>query len=338
MSSASDTPRPTGPAKLRDVAALAKVDISIASRVLSGTPRLAIRPDTRQRVIDAADQLDYTPNTTARNLRKARTMTIGLLLPDLFNAALAIAEGAEARAIETGYLLWIGTGALSERVEVLGGRIDGLLVASATSHTTPRARTGLPMLLVNRYEEASGIQSVVVDDAAGVRIAIDYLTSIGHTRLGHVMGPQSIDTGRRRRAGFLEGLARAGIAPREDWMVEGPYSESGGYAAATRILSSDDRPTALLVSNITQSIGALSAVRQLGLRVPGDVSVVGYDDVTLAQYLDPPLTTVRMPLRELGAMAVDQLIRMIRGERVSNLVVPAGPELVVRGSASPPCR
>lgn len=331
------TPSPKGGSiRLRDVADAAGVDISVVSRVLNGDPKLSIRPATRQRIIDAAAELGYRPNNAARILKSARTMTIGLLLPDLFNAALAIAEGAEERAAETGYVLWIATGSLPERLSALEGRIDGLLIASATSQMIPRPDANLPMLLVNRNEAGSGIPGITVDDHAGAALAADYLISLGHRHIAHVAGPQSTDTARRRKAGFVEAAARAGVSIPDEWVVEAPFSESGGYSAATRLADGEDRPTAIFVSNITQSVGALAAVRRLGWRIPEDISIVGYDDVTLATYLDPPLTTVRMPLRELGSLAVDQMLALIEGRDVKDLTSPIPPELVVRGSSGPP--
>jgi LacI family transcriptional regulator len=190
-------------------------------------------------------------------------------------------------------------------------------------------------VLINR-REAGSIPSVTVDDEMGAAQATKYLIELGHRRLGHVAGPQNTDTARRRKAGFVESLLANGLPLEERWVAQGPYSESGGYSAALRILKRKPRPTALFATNLMTTIGAMAAIRRLGLRIPGDISIVGYDDSPLAMYLEPPLTTVRMPLREMGAHAVDVLLSVIAGEKVDDVMLDIPPELVVRGSAAAP--
>jgi LacI family transcriptional regulator len=333
-------PLPRRPVRLRDIADLVGVDVSTVSRVLNSSSQVAVRPETRRRIFEAATRLGYRPNSAARSLKTARSMTIGLLVPNLFNVAYAaIAQGADERAAATGYALTVLSGSVSERISALNGRIDGLLVATATADTPvpPGVDPGLPVLLVNRAERGAA-PSVTVNDEAGISMATDYLVSLGHTQIGHVAGPQNTDTARRRRQGFLETMRGAGLAVDEGLIAEGPYTEAGGYAATLRLLAHDPRPTALVASTLTVAIGAMAAVRRSGLQIPTDVSVVGYDDVPLAAYLDPPLTTVRMPLREMGGHAVDMLIGLIEGRRVDSVKLDIPPELIVRGSAGPPSR
>jgi LacI family transcriptional regulator len=336
--------RPGGPAerqgrvRLRDVAELARVDISVVSRTLNDHPRLSIRPETRQRILDAAAELGYRPNSAARSLKLAKTMALGLIVPDVRNVAYAaITEGAEERALETGYVLVVAPGSITERVRMLEGRVDGLLIATATSEWIVPEHVPRTMraVLINRREGGS-IPSVTVDDETGAAQATKFLIELGHRRLGHVAGPQNTDTARRRKTGFVESLQTSGLALEERWVAEGPYSESGGYSAALRILNRKPRPTALFATNLMTTIGAMAAIRRLGLRIPADISIVGYDDSPLAMYLEPPLTTVRMPLREMGAHAVDVLLSVITGEKVDDVMLDIPPELVVRGSAAPP--
>jgi LacI family transcriptional regulator len=323
--------------RLRDVAAEAGVDASVVSRVLSGDSRLSIRPETRQRVLEAASRLDYRPNTAARTLKTARTMAIGMTVPDLANQNYAtIAVGAEQRAAAAGYVLLVASGSASERMLALHGRIDGLLVGMATSEK-PRLGElgggGIPALLVNR-REPYGVPSVTVDDEAGAALATRHLLSLGHRRIGHVAGPQNADTGRRRLRGYAQALAEAGVEAPPELIAETSFDEAGGYVAASRLLRVEPRPTALFVGNIRAAIGAMAAARRAGLRVPDDLSIVGFHDAPFASYVDPPLTTVRMPLQEMGRQAVDNLLALLAGQAVGDTVVAIAPELVVRSSTA----
>ena len=323
--------------RLRDVAAAAGVDASVVSRVLSGDVRLSVRPETRQRVLEAASRLDYRPNTAARTLKTARTMAIGLTVPDLANQNYAtIAVGAEERAAVAGYVLLVASGSSSERMLALHGRIDGLLVGMATTET-PRLGQfgrGLPALLVNRREPC-GIASVTVDDEAGGALATSHLLSLGHRVIGHVAGPQNADTARRRLRGYRQALASADVEGRPELVCETSFDEAGGHVAANRLLRLRPRPTALFVANVRAAIGAMAAVRRAGLRIPDDVSIVGFHDAPFAGFLDPPLTTVRMPLHEMGRQAVDSLLSLLGGAEVEDSMVATPPELIVRDSTAP---
>lgn len=326
----------TRDARLRDVAAAAGVDTSVVSRVLSGDRRLSIRPETRQRVLEAAARLQYRPNTAARALRTARTMAIGMVVPDLANVNYAtIAQGAEERASTAGYALLVASGSATERLADLHGRIDGLLVGVATSETPRLGDFGgrLPALLVNRREPC-GIPSVIVDDQAGAAIATEHLLTLGHRRLGHIAGPQNADTARRRLAGFRAALEAAGIELDPRAIAETSFDEAGGHVAAARLLRLDPRPTALFVANVRAAIGAMAAATRLGLRIPADISLVAFHDVPFASYLSPPLTTVRMPLQEMGRQAVDNLLALVGGGTVDDVMVGTPPELVVRSSTA----
>lgn len=322
--------------RLRDVAAAAGVDTSVVSRVLSGDRRLSIRPETRQRVLEAAARLQYRPNTAARALKTARTMAIGMIVPDLANVNYAtIAQGAEERTGTAGYTLLVASGSVTERLVDLHGRIDGLLVGMATSETPRLGDFGgrLPALLVNRREPC-GIPSVTVDDEAGAVLATEHLLALGHRRLGHVAGPQNADTARRRLVGFRAALQAAGLEPDPQTIAETSFDEAGGHVAATRLLRLEPRPTALFVANVRAAIGAMAAASRLGLSVPDDLSIVGFHDAPFASYLSPPLTTVRMPLEEMGYQAVENLLVLLGGGTVIDVMVATSPELVVRSSTA----
>jgi LacI family transcriptional regulator len=318
---------------MRDVAAVAQVDQSTVSRILSGDDRLSVRAETRQRVLEAARRLGYRPNVAARTLRTANAMAVGMVLPSLQNVVYStIAAGAQERATRSGYVLMVMAG---DAVASLAGRVDALLLAIATSERPSLVdlRGSMPVLLLNR-SEPWGLPSITVDDRAGAALATDHLIQLGHARIAHVAGPQNVDTARRRSLGFREAMAAHGRPVVEELIVEAAYDEAGGRAATLRLLDLDQTPTALFVANVMSAIGAISAIRSRGLRVPDDISVVGFHDVPLAEYLDPPLTTVKMPLHELGARAFDQLLADEGGP--DTVLIETPPELVVRASTAPP--
>ena len=283
--------------------------------------------------------MGYIPNPAAASLKTARTSSLGIVLPNLFNPGGAvIAQGAGAQAAAAGYLLLVATGSARECLPLLESRVDGILVASATSEpgALPDATAvHVPLLLVNRHEPGPFV-GIVVDDEAAARIATEYLLSLGHVDLGHVAGPRQTDTSRRRRAGFEFALTHRSLPVRTEWIAEGPYDEGGGYNAASVILSQDPRPTALLVSNLLATVGVLAAARRLNIDVPGDLSLITFDDVALAMYLDPPITTVRLPLLDLGRQAVSVIVGMIGGAGPEDIVVDSPPEVVLRQSCAPP--
>jgi LacI family transcriptional regulator len=326
--------------RMQDVATAAAVDTSVVSRVLSGDATLNVRPETRRRVLDAVQRLGYQPNAAARALKTARTMALGMLLPDLANTVYAeIARGAEERASAAGYILVIATGTAAARRAVLAGRVDGVLYAIATTENVAAIRPdpALPSLLVNRREPGAG-PSVIVDDEAGVATAVRHLLDLGHTRIAHIGGPHAVDTARRRLAGYERALRERGMPVQRELVAEARFDERGGATAAARLLLLDPPPTALVVANVSAAIGAMATARDAGLEIPRDLSVIGFHDVPMAPYLAPPLTTVRMPLAELGSRAVDSLLAMIDGHDVGDVVVSAAPELVLRGSSAPPFR
>lgn len=324
--------------RIRDVAAAAGVDASVVSRVLSGDDRLSVKPETRQRVLDAVERLQYRPNRAARTLRTATTMALGIVVPDLANATYAeISRGAEAESARHGYILLIVMGSLFERLRLLEGRVDGLLYAIATSETLDRERIpeGPPSLLVNRHEPGMG-PSVTVDDAGAARMATGYLADLGHRAIAHISGPPHTDTARRRAAGYSSELSDRGIAVPGQWIVASSFDEAGGYRAATELLTNDPRPTAIFVANTRAAIGAVAAAHALGIAIPRDLSIVGFDEIPIADYLQPPLTTLRRPLAQMGARAVQLLLELIEGGSVESEMLATPSELVVRGSTGPP--
>jgi len=328
--------------RLEDVAARADVHVSTVSRVLNGRDGDAIRPETRERIFEAARELRYRPNALARALKTSTTGAIGLLVPSLRNPVYsAVIRGAFDRAWERSFVVVLAEDLDESSAQqayerlVQEGRIDGVMIAS-TRPGSPLidlvARDSVPCVFVNRRHPGSGRNvSMREEDAGGLAAA--HLIGLGHTRLAHISGPGELDTARRRAEGFLEAAAGRGL---DAAVAEAPFEELGGFRGMSELLQRPDRPTGVFASNINQAVGAMAAAHRAGIRVPDDVSLIGYDDDPLGAYLHTPLTSIRMPLAELGRMAVDALLDQIHGGSPRDVVVESAPELLVRSSTAPP--
>ncbi|MFG1703321.1 LacI family DNA-binding transcriptional regulator [Nonomuraea sp. M3C6] len=327
---------------LADVAAIARVDRAVVSRVVNKDPTLNIRPETRERVLAAIEELGYRPNVAARSLRTARAHMFGLFIPDFANPVYAeIIKGAEAEAASLGYVLVTGsaTGAgPGEYMDRLGqGRIDGLLLAGAgdESGLVERLdRAAIPWIMLNNRSRSVN-RYVILDDERAAALAVEHLVRLGHRRIAHLAGPSDADTATRRSAGYSAAMREAGLP--EGPIEAADYTPAGGAAAMARLLAVPEPPTAVFVANVASAIGAMDGVRSAGLEIPRDVSIVAVHDLELASYLYPALTTVRMPLAELGRRGVALLGSLKPDDPVAEVL--AGPiELIQRRSTAPPRR
>lgn len=333
---------------LVEVARLAGVDKAIVSRVANRDPTLKVKDSTRLRVEAAIKELGYVPNSAARQMRTARSDTYGLVIPDFSNPVFAsIITGAQDQAALQGHLVTVVSEGLRIGDEpsflrlLSQNRVDGLLIAGdriADAAYGALRSSEVPWLFVNR-QDPGRTRYVVLDDAQGARVAVEHLLELGHRRIGHVAGPDGVDTAVRRRQGYEDALTGApGAWP--PLSEPGQYSAEGGYAATVTLLRSPELPTALFVANIVSAVGSMRAIFDAGLRVPEDISVVALHDHALAAHLVPTLTVVRMPLEELGATAVrllhsshrdevitDQVSEPIRLIRRQSTARPPGPDL-----------
>lgn len=328
--------------RLQEVAARAGVSKSIASRVLNGDPTVSVRDGTRRRVLAAARALAYRPDPVARALASSVTGALALLVPSFDNPAYTpIIRGAYRRARERGFILLSAEDfdaqqadeAFTEMVEA--GRIDGLLIASALPARPLLAalkRHWVPHVFVNRSVPGD-ISNVVLDVASASQLALDHLASLGHDRVGHVAGPAKVEAARRREDAFIAAASERGLPTVA--VQRAAFSEQAGEAATARLLSRHPELTAIYVSSFVQAIGALRAAELHNRRVPEDLSVITYENVPLADYMTPPLTTIAMPMEALGSRAVDTLIEQIAGEEPHLELLDGPPELVERGSTGP---
>ena len=344
-------PRPTGRvATIRDVAERAGVHPSVVSRVMSLDAGLRVREQTRARVLRAIDELGYVPNSVARGLRVAQSGSVALVVPNVANPAYApIVAGAQRRAAEAGLALVLGTvsrdrqGDLSDFGHLLQrGRVDGLLVAVARlsdPELVALESSRLPVVLVNR-RSTLGLTYVVADEHMGGLLGTEHLRGLGHERILHMAGDLGVDTWARRHEGFLAAMADAGVGPlkRAAMVQPGGITEEEGYDAARTVLrrSGRDRPTALFFGDTRAALGGLAAARDLGVRVPQDVSFMGFPDNPFAAYSAPRLTVVHLPLELMGYTGMSVLAQLIGGERVKSEVLSEPPVVIERESTGPP--
>lgn len=328
-------------ATISDVARLAGVSISTVSRVLNDTAPVA--DETVQRVRSAVQMLNFSPHSAARTLAGRKTQTVGLLLPEISSSFfIPTLRGIESAVREAGYDMLIFTGSTSarERKDIrqpLGEQnTDGLLVFSNQLDATELVRLyerGFPVVLLHRTPPAGlVIPSVRFDNRAGVRAAVDHLITVHRrTRIAFLRGPDENDDSYQREAGYREALDAHRIASDPALVVEAGFTESGGEAAVGHLLAAGVRFDAIFTGDDEAATGTMLAVRKAGLRIPEDVAVIGFDDVSFSRHLNPPLTTVRAPIETASYLAARQLFRLIRGDE-ADLATVLPVELLVRQS------
>jgi LacI family transcriptional regulator len=338
----ADKPRK---ATLADVAERASVDRSVVSRVLTEDPRLNIRDSTRARVLQAVADLHYRPNAIARSLRQGRTGVLGLLVPDFANPVYAeIIKGAESAAGDLRLALLTssacdeGFGTRRYAELVTQGRLDGLVLAG-TSETEEIAASlalaGVPWVMLNRRPNAR--RSVILDDERAALLAMSHLLELGHRSIAHVGGPAEVDSASRRLMGYEKALSAAGVEVNRRWIRQVDHNEASGAAALEQLLGGPVKPTAIFAANFAHAIGMLHCARVNELEVPADLSIVSIHDLRPAAFVNPPLTTVSMPLEQVGRRAVELLESSSPDDDIDE-VVGQPMKLVVRDSTAPPRR
>jgi LacI family transcriptional regulator len=330
---------------ITDVARAAEVTVGVVSRVLNADPTLQVRPETRERVLVAARSLDYTASHAARAMRGGRSYAIGLAVHDVSNPVYArIITGAQKAAAEAGYVLLLADvealaqGDSTFRRAIHSGAIDGLLLLRAGNSADRRvlreATQRIPTVLVN--DRSTTHASVALDDVAGARLATRHLIDLGHRQIGHLRIRGTSRSGARLR-GWRDALHRAGITEDARWIVDAGHLMETGYDGMRRLIALGALPTAVFAANVLNGIGAMSAARDAGLSVPGDISMIAYHDVPYAAHLVPALTTVAMPLEQLGASGVALLLERLAGAEPRHVVLrEPPPHLVIRDSTAPP--
>jgi len=296
---------------------MAGVSVATVSRAFNGG---TVKEATRRRVVEAADQLCYSPSNAARTLITQRTLTIGVLLPDLhgeFFSEVIRGIDLEARCHRYHLLVSCSHSDKSETeaaIRAMRGSVDGLILMSP--HLDARTLQAnlplhLPVVLLNGPIEDDRYEGVEIDNFGGARAMTGHLIAGGHRRIAFLCGPRGNRDADERQRGYRAALEAVGIEPCPEWEAAGDFTETGGHRAARALVRGRLRPTALFAANDSMAIGALSALREASLAVPIEIAVAGFDDIPIARYLDPPLSSVRVPIGGLGRRAAEKLIHAV---------------------------
>jgi LacI family fructose operon transcriptional repressor len=328
----------------KDVASRAGVSIATVSRVVNGLPN--VRPELRRRVLRVVKRLNYQPSRAAQRLRAKRSRVIGLVISDIQNPFFtSVVRGAEDAAYERGYSLVLcdsDEDPEKERLYVDVMRAEGVAgvilatTSEALSHIRNLLAHNIPIVAIDRRIKDRRVDSVLVANAKGAFLAVEHLLSLGHRRICMV-SMRSIPTGHERQAGYLRALRKYGVRGARSLIRLGVPKPEGGYKLARELLDLEPRPTALFVDNNMMMLGALEAIRESGLRVPEELSVVGFDDMPWATLLHPPLTTVAQPTNELGRRAVEDLLERLDQPNKPVSHVQLMPKLIIRESTAAAC-
>jgi LacI family fructose operon transcriptional repressor len=329
----------------KDVANRAGVSIATVSRVVNSLPN--VRPELRRKVLRAVKELNYQPSRTAQRLRAKRSRVIGLVISDIQNPFFtSVVRGIEDVASERGYSLVLCNSdedPEKERLYIDVMRAEGVagMILATTSHVNSHIRNllahNIPIVAIDRRIKDRRVDSVLVANVKGAFQAVEHLLRLGHQRIGMV-SMRIIPTGRERRVGYLRALRKYGVRSSSRLIRLGLAKPEGGYECARKLIQLEPRPTALFVDNNMMMLGALEAIRESGLRVPEELSVVGFDDMPWAKLLHPPLTVVAQPTHELGRQAVESLLERLDQPDKPVSHVQLMPELIIRESTGAACK
>jgi len=336
---------------LQDVAQHLGVHKSTVSRAMDPARRHLVKADLLSRVEAAAKTLGYRPNHAAAALSRGRSKTIGVLLPDITNPVFPpILRGIEDALDEEGYFALLAntsrpesrSHAIEQAVDRMQAqRVEGFLVATASRDDVwldALRQSGARIVLINRTDGRGHLPAVISDDMLGMRLAVDHLVALGHRRIAHLAGPESLSTGMARRVGFEQALHNHGLVAAQVVMARAYAIESGEQAMQQLLAARAKQPfTAVVAANDLIALGAMQTLRAAGLNVPADISIVGHNDMPLLDQVHPPLTSVRIQHYEMGYKSARLLLDALRerpGSQDATVMLP--PQLRVRGSTAAP--
>jgi LacI family transcriptional regulator len=301
-----------------DIARLAKVSQAMVSYVLNETPNVKISDETRQRVLDACSAVGYVPNDLARSLRSGRTGTIGLVIPDNSNPFFAeIARSIEDAGFSLGYSVILCNADNDVEKEsvyittLYAKQVDGIIfISSGGSHETLEKlhNSPVPIVIVDRDVSPTLVNSVVTDNLQGGYLATKHLIDLGHTEIACITGPTQIHPSYQRVEGYFKALDEAGLRVDPTFVVAGDFQIQGGEAAMNQLLGLEKKPTAVFACNDLMAIGVIQSLRKHEMKVPDDLSIVGFDDTPLMQAISPALTTIAQPISEIARIAMEMLV------------------------------
>ncbi len=339
---------------IRDVAKLAGTSVSAVSAVLNNTAGRHIRVSeaTRQRILQAAQQLGYAPNPLARSLVTGRTGVLGLVFPysrafiDRNPFSDQIMSGVFEEVVNEGYNLMLHTAvgndwnAADEKM-LIDPRVDGLILVLPNPNSSVIARceqVRFPAVAVVYATENRQVCTINADDLHGGYLATRHLIELGHTRIAHLAGDPKVSTAEPRLQGYLKALREANLPVQAEWIIQAGFDWKDGYAATRKLLQLPERPTAIFAANDLCAEGAIRALREEDMPVPEEMSVVGYDDTWFATMTNPPLTSVHMPIYEMGKLAAEVLIALVEGRDVQQRQFTLPVHLTIRQSTAPPLK
>ncbi|HET9910436.1 MAG TPA: LacI family DNA-binding transcriptional regulator [Anaerolineales bacterium] len=330
----------------RDVAKLAHVSRTTVSFILNNVPGVSISEATRKRVLHAAQKLNYSPNIAGKKLVSGKTYTIGLVLcqsPEQISAdafLLQVMLGVEQAALQQGFHVLLkpvdpnDTGGYARLIAE--NHVDGILLSGPRQDDAALMslhRQHVPIMLMGQLPETD-IPFVDINATAGAELAVNHLIEHGHQRIGIITNaPLDYTSAQQRRDGYMQALKKSKLSIHKTFIKEGKYTPASGYEAMQALLQMTPRLTAVFVASDVVAMGAMLAIKEAGLRIPRDIAVVGFDDIPLAEYYDPPLTTIRLPAFGLGWAGGERLIRLIQGEKLDREDVFLKSELITRKSS-----
>jgi DNA-binding LacI/PurR family transcriptional regulator len=336
---------------IQDVAKAAKVSKSTVSRVLSGNYEY-MREETRIRVDQAIQELNFRPSSVARSMTSKRTHTAAMLISDVANPFYAeVIHGVESQAFENGYDIFLcNTNYDADRglafiKSLIDKRVDGVLIMSSSMSDewlTELTNNNIPLVSLDWAvkQSSKNVNTIKVEYDPGIKEAVNHLYNLGHRQFAHISGPLSLPTSQARRDSFLKALSQHEISEKDVIVVEGNLEIGGGREAALRILNNAKMPTAIFAANDMTAIGAVTEFKSRGIRIPEDISIVGLDDIWLAKETEPPLTTVALPSREIGELAMRLLLNSLANEEDGKGFLSASEviqtALVIRKSTTKP--
>jgi LacI family transcriptional regulator len=330
---------------MRDVAERTGVSVTTVSHVINRTRHVS--DDVRDRVLAAMEELGYQPNALARSLRRKETQTVGVIIPNSADPFFSeVTRGVEDTCFERGYSTILCNSDSDPAKELhytsvlMEKRVDGILFLAAGGKSTEHIHTlqgrGMPLVVVDRHVPELALDAVLINNDWGGWLATQHLIDLGHRRIGCITGPSDLTLSAERVTGYRRALREAGLPLDETLVVKGDFQYESGHRAALRFLALPQPPTAVFACNDLMAVGALTAALRQGCRVPADLSVVGFDDVALASFVYPLLTTVAQPKYEMGVIATTMLLERIKHPAMPPRRQLLETRLVVRESTAPP--
>lgn len=332
------------PPTLAEVAKVAGVSQMTASRALNNRP--GVSREKREEILLIADEMGYVVNRAAQKLSSGRSHVIGMIaqLHTPFTSELVMGAGSAARAAGYEMLLYSLIGSdrrpPSNVMQLLQQFADGViaLLPYEFDYLNTLAGARVPVVTVDYQGEWPDFPTIIGDSYQGARTAVRHLAELGHRDIAFITGNERLASARDRRRGYEDAMTQLGLPRRPELIADGDYMQKSGFQAANRLIALRPRPTAIFAANDISALGVLSAIRDAGLRVPDDLSIVGFDDIPLAAQVHPPLTTVRQPMQQMGRSAVNTLLALIVGLEAPSPLITLPTELVVRNSTAAPSR